>query len=148
MTRASAIIAALEAAGERGCTTAELCQPDVGGVRFGGRIDELRKAGYIIRESRIRQGSHRYVLAGVEAPAPQPAEPAPTPIRSIRGRRIDQTVVVAACYGCLTNHPRGFKCPHGHTIELMELGAGPRDQPCRRAQILARRNPIHERKAA
>jgi hypothetical protein len=42
--------------------TAELCQPDVGGVRFGGRIKELREQGCIIEDEPVRQGSWRYRL--------------------------------------------------------------------------------------
>lgn len=45
-------------------TTAELCGPDVGGERFGGRLLELRAAGYVITEQRLRQGSHLYTLSG------------------------------------------------------------------------------------
>jgi hypothetical protein len=57
------VLRALEAAGLRGCTTAELCQPEVGGVRFGGRIHELiHDFGCVIERDRIRQGSHHYIL--------------------------------------------------------------------------------------
>lgn len=139
MTRAGNIVAALEAAGERGCTTADLCSPAVGGVRFSARIMELREQGYIIRESQIRQGSHLYVLAGVESTTTGTVVPAEVPtIKSIRGQRLDGTVV-DVCMGCLTNHRPGFVCPHGRRTERMELGAGPRDQPCQRARLLANR---------
>ena len=49
-------------------TTAELCQPDVGGVRFGARLMELRADGYTITEERLGQSCHLYTLAGVPAP--------------------------------------------------------------------------------
>lgn len=56
------VLDALRAAGSRGATTHELCQPDVGGIRFGSRIGELRDAGYRIAKSYERKGSYRYVL--------------------------------------------------------------------------------------
>lgn len=46
-------------------TTAELCQPSVGGVRFGARLMELRHdEGHTITEERLRAGSSRYTLVG------------------------------------------------------------------------------------
>ena len=58
------VLRTLQDAGDRGATTAELCQPDVGGVRFAARIHELRHLhGHEIHESRVRQGSSRYTLA-------------------------------------------------------------------------------------
>ena len=56
---------ALAAAGGRGCTTAELCQPTVGGVRFGARIYDLREVGFVVREQRMRNGQSRYWLVSV-----------------------------------------------------------------------------------
>ena len=47
-------------------TTHDLCQPEVGGGRFGARPRELRQLGFEIDESRLRlptRGS-RYVLVG------------------------------------------------------------------------------------
>lgn len=43
-------------------TTAQLCQPDCGGVRFGARIMELRDEGHVILEQRQRPGSSLYTL--------------------------------------------------------------------------------------
>lgn len=43
-------------------TTHDLCQPEVGGIRFGGRIKELRDLGYVIDRKRVREGSHLYTL--------------------------------------------------------------------------------------
>jgi hypothetical protein len=59
---AQRVLAALQEAGKYGRATNQLCQPDVGGVRFGARILDLRRAGYLIREERIRTGQSRYVL--------------------------------------------------------------------------------------
>lgn len=56
------VLKALVAVGGIGATTRELCQPDVGGVRFGGRIHELRGLGYRIDTRRERNGSNRYWL--------------------------------------------------------------------------------------
>lgn len=56
------VLASLREGGERGRTTAELCQPDVGGVRFSARIQELRDAGHVISKCQVRQGSWRYWL--------------------------------------------------------------------------------------
>lgn len=77
------VLLALAAAGGRGATTAELCQPAVGGVRFGGRVHELRERGFKIEQAYDgHPGRHRYwlvalpgeerlvdVRAGVEAAA-------------------------------------------------------------------------------
>lgn len=59
---ATRVLRVLKAAGPRGATTRELCQPQVGGVRFGARLYELRAAGLTIDSARERQGSNRYVL--------------------------------------------------------------------------------------
>jgi len=56
------ILAALEHAGPRGLTTAQLCQPEAGGVRFSARVMELREAGYEIDDRCVRKGSWRYWL--------------------------------------------------------------------------------------
>lgn len=56
------VLRALIAVGGLGATTRELCQPDVGGIRFGGRIHELRGMGYRIDARRERNGSTRYWL--------------------------------------------------------------------------------------
>lgn len=45
-------------------TTAQLCQPDVGGLRFGARLLELREVGFGVAEERLplpTRGS-RYTL--------------------------------------------------------------------------------------
>lgn len=54
------VLAKLIGAGERGATTAELCQPGVGGVRFGARVHELRGLGFRIDAAPVRTGSYRY----------------------------------------------------------------------------------------
>ena len=56
------LLAALQDAGDKGLSTSQLCQPALGGVRFGARVHDLRQAGYRISETRVRQGSSRYVL--------------------------------------------------------------------------------------
>lgn len=62
------VLRTLQDAGEYGATTAELCQPDVGGVRFAARVHELRhEHGFEIAEMRVRQGSSRYTLIGSAA---------------------------------------------------------------------------------
>lgn len=61
------VLRALIAAGSAGATTRDLCQPDVGGVRFGGRLHELRGMGLNIETRRERQGSNRYWLRKTEA---------------------------------------------------------------------------------
>lgn len=58
--------------------TAELCQPDVGGIRFGARLLELRREGYEITERRLRAGSSLYTLVRDSRPA-ETAAPSPTP---------------------------------------------------------------------
>lgn len=63
------VLRTLQDAGDRGATTAELCQPDVGGTRFSSRIHELRHLhGHEIHETRVRQGSPRYTLAAGQPP--------------------------------------------------------------------------------
>lgn len=73
-TRRQLVFEALYRAGSRGATTAELAQPDVGGVRFGGRIAELRAEGFRISETYERPGSHRYHLDRSQLQMP-PEEP-------------------------------------------------------------------------
>jgi hypothetical protein len=61
-TARSRVLKALEDAAPDGVPTAVLCQPRVGGVRFGGRIHELRQEGHQIRTRYLRPGSHLYTL--------------------------------------------------------------------------------------
>lgn len=70
------VFEALALAGQHGCTTGQLCQPGVGGVRFGARVKELRDEGHRITATLVRPGSHRYVLEPVATTAP--AEQAPS----------------------------------------------------------------------
>jgi hypothetical protein len=53
---------ALRAAGDTGVTNGALCQPSVGGNRFGARIHELRKHGCVIYRAELRPGRYRYWL--------------------------------------------------------------------------------------
>lgn len=76
-TAKSRVLAALKNAGRIGCTTAQLCDPSVGGVRFGGRVKELRDEGHEIERFYVRSGSHRYVLANVGAVTPSGPQAAP-----------------------------------------------------------------------
>jgi hypothetical protein len=63
------VLKALTDAGENGCTTHALCQPDVGGLRFGARLGEIRAEGYTVKTKYLRPGSHLYVLNTDTAPA-------------------------------------------------------------------------------
>jgi hypothetical protein len=62
------VLDCLRAKGTQGATTHDLCQPEVGGIRFGARLMELRKAGYEITSQRESKGSHRYTLVSEPAP--------------------------------------------------------------------------------
>lgn len=53
---------ALRAAGNTGVLNGTLCQPDVGGGRFGARIHELRESGCVIYRAELRPGRYRYWL--------------------------------------------------------------------------------------
>lgn len=57
------VLRLLDAAGDAGQTTHDLCQPQAGGIRFSARVAELRDAGLMIAQHRVRNGSHRYWLA-------------------------------------------------------------------------------------
>lgn len=61
------VLLALREAGETGVTTAQLCQPDVGGVRFSARILELRDVGCVIARRQVRSGCWRYWLVSEDA---------------------------------------------------------------------------------
>ena len=60
------VLRALQAAGGRGATTAELSQSTVGGFRFGARILELRDAGLRIDAKKLANGQWRYWLRDSE----------------------------------------------------------------------------------
>lgn len=57
----------LRDAGPRGCTTHEILEAGVG-VRFGGRVRELREAGYEISASPIGSTTHSYLYVLVSSP--------------------------------------------------------------------------------
>ena len=61
------VLLALVEAGPRGRTNVELCQPEIGGLRAVGRVDELREH-WRIETIRVRQGLYRYVLHGRREP--------------------------------------------------------------------------------
>jgi hypothetical protein len=63
MTRRLLLLNLLEQAGDRGVTTGELLNAGVGS-RYSARLMELREEGYV-EGTREREGSWRYVLAGV-----------------------------------------------------------------------------------
>lgn len=42
----------------------ELAKPAIGGLRFGGRLKELRDAGWIIQTAQVGGGVYRYTLVG------------------------------------------------------------------------------------
>lgn len=56
------VLAALLAAGARGATTHDLCQPDVGGIRVSARVFEIREIGLRVDVQQLRPGSYRYTL--------------------------------------------------------------------------------------
>lgn len=60
---------------------ATLLKPDVGGSRFGARIEELRKLGHLIESSRDPGGSalfrYRLVEEAGNVPEPEPIRAAP-----------------------------------------------------------------------
>jgi hypothetical protein len=58
----------LEEAGDRGLTTGELTR--MVGTRFGARILELRRAGYVISEERIKANQSLYVLERQDGDGP------------------------------------------------------------------------------
>lgn len=82
------VLRALQAAGTTGCTTAHLCQPEVGGERFGARVMELRAEGHKIDSRRLREGSWLYAYVGHNGAAPAeggtPRTPTRAPLPSIR----------------------------------------------------------------
>lgn len=56
------VLKALIAVGGQGATTRELCQPTVGGSRFGGRLFELREMGFQIDARKLADNTYRYTL--------------------------------------------------------------------------------------
>lgn len=80
------VLTALQAAGATGCTTAVLCQPEVGGERFGARVMELRAEGHKIDSRRLREGSWLYAYVGRNGAAADtrdvPAARVPAPLES------------------------------------------------------------------
>lgn len=63
MTRRALLLHLLQEAGDRGLTTAEIIQAGVGS-RYGARLLELRKEGWVVEAERVRDGSWRYRLVG------------------------------------------------------------------------------------
>ena len=105
-TAKSRVLAALQAGPQ---TTGMLCQPDVGGVRFGARLMELRDEGHRILERRLRAGSSLYTL--VAAPAPVRTGPRTGP--SGRGHE-NPWHRAWMCPRCAYRVVDGPECPHGH----------------------------------
>lgn len=105
-------------------TTAELCQPDVGGVRFGARLLELRAEGHTILERRLRAGSSLYTLRGVvaapEAEAPPVAGGGPRAAGG-DGHKTNWLPRAWRCYRCRDHRSSGPVCPRGHQAELVWL---------------------------
>lgn len=64
------MLRALLEAGPRGVSNVDLCQPDVGGLRAVGRVDELRDT-WDIETIRVHRGLYRYVLHGRKEPKQQ-----------------------------------------------------------------------------
>jgi hypothetical protein len=105
-------------------TTAQLCQPDCGGVRFGARLLELREEGHTIIERRERAGSSLYTLVGVMA-APEAEAPsvAGGGLRAAGGGSHETNALPLAwrCYRCADHDAGGPVCPRGHQAEAVWL---------------------------
>lgn len=56
------VLYALREAGQKGTTNTALCQPDVGGSRFGARLHEMRELGLVVFTAELRPGRYRYWL--------------------------------------------------------------------------------------
>lgn len=54
----------LKTRGERGATNAELCTPEIGGLRGIGRVNELVHDGWQIEKVHVSGGTWRYTLKG------------------------------------------------------------------------------------
>ena len=67
-TAKTRVLAALMAAGAKGCTNVELCSPAIGGMRFAARTWELSEAGWDIAATRERGGIWRYTFKGRKQP--------------------------------------------------------------------------------
>jgi hypothetical protein len=69
-TPVQAEIARLNAAAERvlarlqigPATNVELSKPEIGGLRFGGRLHELQQRGHVITKAHVKGGVWRYTL--------------------------------------------------------------------------------------
>lgn len=62
---AERVLAYLQRHGE--ASNVELCDPGIGGMRFGGRIFELRKRGHDIRRKHVGGGLWRYAYHRIKA---------------------------------------------------------------------------------
>jgi hypothetical protein len=105
------VLAALRAGTK---TTADLCAPDVGGVRFSARLMELRDDGHIIEDHPIRQGSWKYTLVN-EARTPLAVVPSPAPLPPVSSRGAWGSF--SCCHACgFVFHERGMsrECPSCH----------------------------------
>ena len=74
------VLAALEAAGPRGCRNVDLCRPAVGGLRAMARVHELQRDGLDI--SVVREGAGgiwRVTLHGTRPADPTTATATPAP---------------------------------------------------------------------
>lgn len=81
MTRRALVLQLLRQAGDSGVTTAELLRAGCGS-RYGARLLELRKAGFVITSERVREGQWRYRLthdAGTAGEATTANEQGPDP---------------------------------------------------------------------
>lgn len=56
------VLEALQQAGPDGLTNVEICRPEIGGLRGGARLGELRRAGYPVNKVHIGGGKWRYWL--------------------------------------------------------------------------------------
>lgn len=111
-------------------TTAELCQPEVGGVRFGARLAELRHdEGHNITEERLRAGSSLYTLQlspaarpGGDSLPPPPSHP-PAAGLSRRKERVWSFINGERREWIRTECPPDGRLPHVDSLAQQELRA-------------------------
>lgn len=79
--------------------TAYLCDPGVGGERFGARVAELRALGYEIETEILRPGSALYTLNETSTPSVEGTTLTPAPASSLPGAGAGVRVLVCDTRG-------------------------------------------------